>query len=60
MNRTNIPPKKIKNKMYENQNDKLASPVVQQIKIVCNKSPSPIARGWDNRKNRIEVAIIKG
>ena len=34
INKTNIPPKKIKNKIYENQNDRLASPVQQQIKIV--------------------------
>jgi len=46
--------------MYENQNDKLDKPVVQQIKIVWNKRPNPIARGWDRRRNKIEVAIIKG
>ena len=45
INKTSIPPKKIRNRMYENQNDKLDNPVVLQIKIVWKRSPRPIARG---------------
>ena len=47
MNNTSIPPKKIKNKIYENQNDTLIRPVEQQIKIVCNNKLRPIAKGCE-------------
>ena len=60
MNKTSIPPKKIKNRMYENQNDRLDSPVVLQIKIVWKRSPRPIASGWDSRVKIIDEIKISG
>lgn len=45
MNKTNIPPKKIKNKIYENQKDLEISPVIIAIKNVCTNNVKPIARG---------------
>lgn len=46
MNRTSIPPKKIKNKTYENQNLLAISPVIKQICNVWINSINPIAKGW--------------
>jgi len=55
-----MPPKKIKNKTYENQNEILDNPVVQQIKMVWNNKASPIARGCKSWVNIIDVIMIKG
>lgn len=46
MNNTNIPPRKIKNKIYENQNLFVIKPLNIEIKIVCSNNIKPIARGW--------------
>lgn len=53
MNKTNIPPKKIKNKIYENQNLSNIIPVIKQIKIVWINSMNPIANGCFNWENII-------
>lgn len=42
---TNIPPKKIKNKIYENQNVLENNPVIKQIKNVWINNNIPIANG---------------
>ena len=46
MNRTNIPPKKIKKRMYENHTWKFSKAVIAQIVRVCSNNIIPIARGW--------------
>lgn len=46
MNRTNIPPKKMRNKVYENQKDLFIKPVIKQIKNVWISNVNPIAKGW--------------
>ena len=60
MNNTSIPPKKIKNKIYENQNDTLIRPVEQQIKIVCNNKLRPIAKGCEIWVNIIDTMSVSG
>lgn len=45
MNKTNIPPKKIKNNVYENQKVFTINPVITQIKNVCINKIIPIAKG---------------
>lgn len=46
INKINIPPKKIKNKEYENQKDLVKSPENKEIKIVCVINKIPIESGW--------------
>ena len=60
MNRTNMPPKKIKNKIYENQNDRLERPVQQQIRIVWRSRLKPIASGWEIWVNKIAIIRVIG
>ena len=60
MNNTNIPPKKIRNRIYENQNDTLIRPVEQQIRIVCSSKLSPIANGWEIWVNKIDTINVRG
>lgn len=52
MKRTNIPPKNTKNKMYENQNEKLYNPTLNEISTVWIKRVNPIASGWESCVNK--------
>lgn len=45
MNKTNIPPRKIKNRIQENQNDLEINPVIIAIKNVWTNNVKPMARG---------------
>lgn len=59
MNKINIPPIKIKNKIYEYQKV-FISPVNKQINNVWNKSDNPIVIGWviwenNNVLNKINI-----
>lgn len=45
MNNTNIPPKKTKNIIYENQNVLVISPDIKQINVVWTSNVNPIAKG---------------
>lgn len=54
-----IPPIKIKNNTYENQNLFDRMPVNTQIKIVCINKSSPILKGWLICENIILLVIIK-
>lgn len=55
-----MPPKKIKNKIYENQKDWLINPAPKQIKQVWNNKVKPIDNGWIKRVNNKLVIIISG
>lgn len=50
INKINIPPKKIKNKEYENQKDLFIIPENKEIKIVCIISINPIDKGCFMKK----------
>ena len=63
MNNTNIPPTKIKNKIYENQNLLVINPVIQQIVTVWINNIIPILNGWlicikINLNNKVNVYNI--
>lgn len=60
INKTNIAPKKIKNRIYENQKEFNESPEVTQTIVVWSNNINPIARGCSNRVNAIERVIITG
>jgi hypothetical protein len=45
MNKINIPPRKIKNKIYGNQKFDVNIPVIKQIKIVWMNNINPIDNG---------------
>lgn len=69
MNKINIPPIKIKNKIYENQKDFDKRPVIKQVRIVWKSKINPILRGWDiwvkiilliNKINIVIICIISG
>jgi NADH-ubiquinone oxidoreductase chain 4L len=53
MNRINIPPTIIKNRMYENHIFWFMFPVIIEIMIVCINRINPIDRGWFIIKNVI-------
>ena len=53
-------PRKIRNKIYENQNDFIDKPAIIQIIIVWIKSINPIAKGCRSWVNRIENIKING
>jgi len=58
INKINIPPIKIKNNEYENQNIKVNIPVNIAIKIVWIIRIIPIVRGWFINKN-VTLFIIR-
>lgn len=59
INKINIPPRKIKNKEYENQNVFVRIPVNSANIIVCVISKIPIERGWFIRENEKDKIINK-
>lgn len=59
INKISIPPIKIKNKEYENQNIKLKIPVNSAIKIVWVIKVNPIVKGWFMNKNKKLFIINK-
>lgn len=58
MNRTNIAPRKIRKRIYENHMDLVESPAVTQIMTVWRRSAVPMAKGWSIRVNEIERAMV--
>lgn len=59
INKISIPPIKIKNNEYENQNVKEKIPVNNEIKIVWVINKSPIVKGWFIIKNDRLLIINK-
>lgn len=59
MNNTNKPPKKTKNKIYENQYELMIIPLNKHVNIVWIKIINPIDKGWlrnnINKENNIII-----
>lgn len=59
INKISIPPKKIKNKEYENQKDLVNKPVKRAIEIVWIINKIPIDNGWFINEKENEEIIKK-
>lgn len=59
INKISIPPKKIKNKEYENQKDLVNKPVKRAIEIVWIINKIPIDNGWFIKEKENEEIIKK-
>lgn len=59
INKINIPPKKIKNKEYENQKDFVNKPVNRAMQIVWIINKIPIDKGWFIREKENDEIIKK-
>lgn len=60
MNKINIPPIIIKNKIYEYQKLKFIKPDIKEINIVCINKIIPEDNGWFININNIEHNIMQG
>lgn len=59
INKINMPPRKIKNREYENQKDLVNNPVKRAIEIVWIISKIPIDNGWFINEKENEEIIKK-
>lgn len=59
INKINIPPKKIKNKEYENQKDFVNKPVNRAMQIVWIINKIPIDKGWFIKEKENDEIIKK-
>lgn len=70
MNKTNIPPKNTRKRIYENQNLLVIKPEVKQTSVVWISKVNPIAKGCfifikiklkiNNRDSKIHCIISRG
>lgn len=60
INRTSIAPRKIRNRIYENQKEFIDKPAITHTIIVCVSNIRPIAKGWRSWVNKIENIKTKG